>query len=149
MHQRENRMNPSASIDLTSSDVDVSQFIDLLEKEDEETLKLKAAEKERQEKAKKAADQVKAKNAADSLTKQLIKHASNIRDGNPTRFASGKVPAKLKNAVSTSLAVRSLPLSPPTQTVNNLCTILTILLPCHRRSSNARSRWRPRRPSSS
>ena len=141
-------MNPSASVDLTSSDIDVGQFVDLLVKEDEETLKLRVAEKERLEKAKKVSDQTKAKSAAEGLTKQLTKHATAIREGNPARFANGKVPSKLKTAFTTSLGVRSLPLSPPTQTVNNLCTILTILLPCHRRSTIARPRWRPRRPSS-
>jgi hypothetical protein len=111
--QHDDRMNPSAAIDLTSSDFAVHELVQLMQQEDEETLKLKQAEKERQEKAKEKAEQTKAKSLADSLTRQLIKHAANIRDGAPARFNNGKVTAKYKNACSASLEVRSLPLSLP------------------------------------
>ena len=93
--------------------VAVGELINFLKEEDEETLKLKEAEKERLERAKEKADQVKAKATADNLTKRLIKHATHIRDGNPAYAKGGRVYYKAKNACGASLQVRSLPLSLP------------------------------------
>ena len=108
-------MNPSVVVDVEgpSSLLPVSELFNLLKADDEEARKLKQAEKERLEKAKEKADQTKAKQKADSLTKQLIKHAANIRDGTPAYAKNGKVPPKLKSACGASLQVRSLPLSLP------------------------------------
>lgn len=113
-------MNPSVTVDLEGpsnqrtdqllSDFRVSELFNLLKEDDEEASKLKQAEMERVEKAKQRADQVKAKQKAELLTRQLIKHASNIRDGNPMATGSlRKVPAKAKNACNASLQVRSPP----------------------------------------
>ena len=113
MAEHDDKMNPSGAIDLTSSDLDVRNLVELLQEVDEKTLKLRQEDKERQEKAKEKAEQVKAKSDAERLTKTLTKHASNIREGTPARFNNGKVPAKLKTACSASLQVRSLPLSLP------------------------------------
>ena len=111
-------MNPSAHDDDPSDTIAIDEVINFLNQDDEETKKLKQAEMERQEKAKEKADQIKAKGDADKLTRRLIKHAANIRNGTPANVKGGNVLANARNKCAASLQVRSLPLSPSMQTVN-------------------------------
>ena len=113
MAEHDGRKNPSAPVDLTSSSLAVSEIVNLLEEQSEETLKLKAAAVAAAAETKRKADQAKAKTNAEQLTSQLIKHASNIRDGDPRCSSTGKVPAAAAKKCGASLEVRSLPLSLP------------------------------------
>ena len=109
-------MNPSSSVD-TAAMLDVSELINRLTENDEEHERLKAEERERQEKAARRTAQDKAKSAAESLTTRMIKHTANIA----AALSSGKksVPVKLKSASGAALQAYSpspslcLPLSLP------------------------------------
>lgn len=104
-------MNPSVAVDDTSESLKVAELLNYFSEQDEETIKLKAAEKARQEAATKKAAQTKAKSEADALTKQLQKHAANIREGNPAYARNGNVTAKRKRDCGASLQVFSLSLT--------------------------------------
>ena len=102
------RMNPSAPMDETSSSIAVGELIANMERQDEELVRLKAEEGERQEKARIKEEARVAKTGAELLTRTLLKHATAIRDGNPANYRPRNVPAKAKNACAASLQVRSL-----------------------------------------
>ena len=97
-------MDPSTSVDNDPhSKIECDALIQLLNEQDEETAKLLAEEKERQEKAKDRAKQTSARTSAETLAKQLLKHASNIRGGIAAYTKNGKVTVKAKNACGASL----------------------------------------------
>ena len=68
-------------MDTDSGNIECGALIQMLNEHDAVTARLLAEEKERQEKKKEIAERTSARSTAETLTKQLVKHAINIRGG--------------------------------------------------------------------
>ena len=102
-HQYSASMNPSSSADDSMPPVSVGELIKLLDGQDEETQRLKEAERITKEKAAKLAQQVKSRTTAETLTKSLLRHAGNIRAAVNHPKGKSAAPAKFRNACGASM----------------------------------------------